>query len=169
MPLNFFAGTCDNGVSSEDITTEATFGLCDDVPRNRAYMDITRPHVWVAAVDNANRYEVTFTSIDNCLEIRRPDGTMESRCDGMLTYNTTIVFVELKEKNRSWLEEGIGQLEATILLFFAHHPDRIYTSRQAYLANSRRPLFFAGRNTRTQEFRDKTGITPSVRNTIKLR
>ncbi|MGI4872112.1 MAG: hypothetical protein ACRYFX_13150 [Janthinobacterium lividum] len=168
MPVDFFSGTCQNGVSSRDITTAALFGLCDDIPRNRAYIDTASPPKWIAIVENSPAYEVTFTSIDNCIEIRRPDGTMESRCDGMLTYDDSIVFVELKEKNRGWLEEGLGQLETTLLIFKATHPERTYASQRVCLANSRHPLFAAGRATHTQEFKDKTGIVPLIQNKITL-
>ncbi|RIY09817.1 hypothetical protein D0T11_11650 [Hymenobacter rubripertinctus] len=168
MAVDFFSGVCQNGDSAQDVTTAATFGLCDDRPRARAYLDHATPAQWVAVVDNRSEHEVTFTSIDNCLEIRRSDGNMESRCDGMLTYAGSIIFVELKEKNRSFLEEGLGQLETTILLFAAAHPERTYLTRKAYLANSRHPRFAAGRNTRAQQFRDRTGITPLVENTIVL-
>jgi len=168
MPVDFFSGTCQNSVSSQDKTTATDFGLCDDVPRSRAYIDTTTPAKWIAVVVNHNQYEVTFTSIDNCIEIRRLDGSMESRCDGMLTYNDSIVFVELKEKNRSWVEEGLGQLATTLLIFRTAHPDQTYSSQRAYLANSRHPLFSTGRATHTQEFKDKTGITPSIQNKIIL-
>lgn len=168
MPVDFFSRVCQNGLSSQDISTAAIFGLCDDRPRDRAYLDHTTPTKWIAIVDNRHQYEVTFTSIDNCIEIRRPDGTLESRCDGMLTYADSIIFVELKEKNRSFLEEGLGQLETTILLFSTAHPTQTYLTRKAYLANSRHPRFAAGRNARVQQFRDKTGITPLVQNNIVL-
>lgn len=168
MSVDFFSGVCQNGLSSQDISTAATFGLCDDRPRDRAYLDYATPAKWIAIIDNRPQYEVTFTSIDKCLEIRRPDGTLESRCDGMLTYTDSIVFVELKEKNRSFLEEGLGQLETTILLFLAAHPARTYLTRKAYLANSRHPRFAATRSTRVQQFRDRTGIIPLVQNNIVL-
>ena len=168
MPVDFFSGVCQNGVSSQDVSTAATFGLCDDRPRERAYLDHATPAKWIAVIDNRHRQEVTFTSIDNCLELRRPDGTLESRCDGMLTYATSIVFVELKEKNRSFLAEGLGQLETTILLFLAAHPARTYLTQRAYLANSRHPRFATARNTSVQQFRDRTGITPLVQNNIVL-
>jgi hypothetical protein len=89
MPLNFFSGICQNGASSQDVSAAAVFGICDDVPRSRAYIDTATTSKWIAIVDNHNQYEVTFTSIDNCIEIRRPDGSMESR--GMLSYNSSIV------------------------------------------------------------------------------
>lgn len=168
MPINFFSGNCQNGDSSQDVTTAATFGICDDRPRLRAYLDYNTPANWIAKVENNHQREVTFTSIDNCIEIRRPDGNMESRCDGMLTYDDCIIFVELKEKNRSFLEEGLNQLETTIRLFQTAHPERTYLTRKAYLANSRHPLFAAGRNTRAQQFRDSTGITPLVHNNIVI-
>lgn len=170
MPLDFFADKCQDGTSSQDITTAALFGLCDDRPRQRAYVekDIASRDNWIATVINANTHEVAFTGIDNCLLITRTSGEIESRCDGMLTFASTIIFVELKEKSRGWLEEGIGQLETTIAIFFATHPSSPYTTHRAQLANSRHPRFPVARNTRSQQFRDKTGVTLLVETDIVL-
>lgn len=47
---------------------------------------------------NEEKFSVTFTAIDHCIETLRADGSMDKRCDGVLTYGTTVIFVELKER-----------------------------------------------------------------------
>lgn len=167
--IDFLSGTCQDGTTPAQETTAAVeFGLCDDVPKSPAYLDLHSPGKWIACVRNAKAYAVTFTSIDNCIEVRRANGEMESRCDGLLTYDDHLIFVELKEKNRSWLEEGIGQLAITIPLFFANHARESFVSQKAYLANSRHLLFQFSRTSRTQKFQDDTGVLLFVEAEIVL-
>lgn len=49
-------------------------------------------------VDNYYEIEVKFVPVDHCIELLKPDGTMDNRCDGCLFYEKTIIFVELKDK-----------------------------------------------------------------------
>lgn len=175
MSVDFFTGSCQDGGPSQDTTRAERFGLCDDVPGSRAYVDEATPAKWIAVVDNPKTYEVTFTSIDNCIRIDkiRIDKPGElprkaSRCDGVLTYESTIIFVELKAKNRDWLEQGIGQLQTTIAVFFANYSAASYSARKAYLANSDHPRSNSSRISRTQKFQDETGVALFVEAGIKL-
>ena len=95
MSINFFKSTC------QSQTNQYKFGLCDDPNEDPAYIDIDIDDCskWIAIVENNQEIEVIFTAIDNCIEILRSDGTMDNRCDCMLTYNNHLIFVELKEKN----------------------------------------------------------------------
>jgi hypothetical protein len=93
MSINFFDANC------QSQTNQYKFGLCDDPNEDPAYIHIDDCSKWIAIVENNQEIEVIFTAIDNCIEILRSDGTMDNRCDGMLTYNNHIIFVELKEKN----------------------------------------------------------------------
>lgn len=76
------------------------FGLCDNPSpaKDPAYIDETDGSKWIAVVENEERFPTEFTAIDNCIDIKHSDGKMEKRCDGVLTYNATIIFVELKQR-----------------------------------------------------------------------
>ncbi len=94
MSINFSEETC------QTISNRKLFGLCDDPPpiSNPAYIDELNGANWIAVVVNEYLYHVTFTAIDNCIEINRIDGKQAKRCDGVLTYDSTVIFVELKER-----------------------------------------------------------------------
>ena len=119
MPINFSANNCTTQSSQK------RFGLCDDPPpaENVAYIDEQNGSNWIAVVDNERRIEVSFVGIDHCPEIvlTRADGTDDSRCDGMLCYEETVVFVELKDRDiypsRTWLNKAHKQLLSTIRAF----------------------------------------------------
>jgi hypothetical protein len=97
MSINFFKLSC------QDTTNQSEFGLCDDPPppHTPAYIDLdisNKDEKWIAIVDNSNEIEITFTAIDNCIEIRRPNGEMDKSCEGMLTYQNSYYFCRVKEK-----------------------------------------------------------------------
>lgn len=165
--LDFFATPC----SREDCHQNASsivckcisncqfFGICDDPPpsKNPAYIDYQNRNEWIAEVNNPNGYEVTFKAIDNCLEILRPNGELESKCDGLLHYNNTLVFVELKDRNSNgWLAKGRAQLTITIQKFSENHAVKDYNIKQAYVCNKQKPFAIMGVNTEVQKFKDDT-------------
>lgn len=167
MSINFFDA---NGQSQ---TNQPKFGLCDDPNKDKdpAYIDIDDCSKWIAIVENNQEIEVIFTAIDNCIKIFRSDGTMENRCEGMLTYNNHIIFVELKERkytNSVWIEEGEKQLRKTIAVFVNHNNLAIFKSKKAYIANRKKPQFQYLHKERMQKFRTDTGFTLSIQNTIKV-
>lgn len=165
MSLNFFQIGC------QDKTDQIEFGLCDDIPNHRAYIDHTEKHRWIAIVDNAKSHDVTFTAIDNCIDIRRADGTMESRCDGMITYADNLIFIELKERdvaNRIWVKKGEDQLRNIIAIFELNHNTSNYTDKKAYLVNKLKPDFPVGQLSRMEKFEDETGYTFVIKQLITL-
>ena len=103
-------------------SNKKTFGLCDDPPpaSNHAYIDELDGAKWIAVVVNEDTYQVTFTAIDNCITIKRPDGKSAKRCDGVLTYNSTVTFVELKQRGaigNEWVKDaekrGLSNIKTT--------------------------------------------------------
>ena len=166
MSINFFKSTC------QSQTNQYKFGLCDDRPplENSAYIDTDDCSKWIAIVENNQEIEVIFTAIDNCIEILRSDGTMDNRCDGMLTYNNHIIFVELKERNfrNKWVGKGEEQLKNTINVFIANHDLAIYKSKKAYIANNKKPNFQSSQITRMDKFKDETGFRLIIQNTIEI-
>jgi hypothetical protein len=152
MSINFFDANC------QSQTNQYKFGLCDDPNEDPAYIDIDDCSKWIAIVENNQEIEVIFTAIDNCIEILRSDGTMDNRCDGMLTYNNHLIFVELKEKNyrNNWVVKGEKQLKNTINVFIANHDLEIYKSKKAYIANNKKPNFQSSQMGRMARFEAET-------------
>ena len=164
MSINFFKSTC------QSQTNQYKFGLCDNPNEDPAYIDIDDCSKWIAIVENNQEIEVIFTAIDNCIEIIRSDGTMDNRCDGMLTYNNHLIFVELKERNfrNKWVGKGEEQLKNTINVFIANHDLAIYKSKKAYIANNKKPNFQSSQITRMDKFKDETGFRLIIQNTIEI-
>jgi len=167
MSINFFDTNC------QSQTNQPKFGLCDDPPpsENPAYININDSRKWIAIVENNQEIEVIFTAIDNCIEILRSDGTMDNRCDGMLTYNNHLIFVELKTRkseNSKWVGKGEEQLKNTINVFIANHDLAIYKSKKAYIANNKKPNFQSSQITRMDKFKDETGFRLIIQNTIEI-
>jgi hypothetical protein len=166
MSINFFKSTY------QSQTNQYKFRLCDDPNEDPAYIDtdIDDCSKWIAIVENNQEIEVIFTAIDNCIEILRSDGTMDNRCDGMLTYNNHLIFVELKEKNyrNNWVVKGEKQLKNTINVFIANHDLEIYKSKKAYIANNKKPTFQSSQITRMDKFKDETGFRLIIQNTIEI-
>ena len=167
MSINFFDTNC------QSQTNQPKFGLCDDPPpsENPAYININDSRKWIAIVENNQEINLIFTAIDKCIQILRSDGKMDNRCDGMLTYNNNIIFVELKERkytNSVWIDDGENQLRKIISVFINNHDLQIFKSKKAYIANSKKPQFQYSHKERMQKFRNNTGFTLSIQNTIKV-
>jgi hypothetical protein len=158
MPIEFFLSSYKNS------SNKTIFGLCDDTtpitPSTRpAYIDENDENKWIAEVVNNNEYAVDFYAIDNCVEIRRPNGAIESRCDGMLYYNNKLIFVELKDRNcRGWLYKGTKQLTTTYNIFRANYDITQYSKIEAYVCNRQRPSTSPVRRTLIQKFKTETGL-----------
>lgn len=78
MSINF------SDVNCQTFSDRKIFGLCDDpLPdSNPAYIDEEDGGKWIAVVENDDRCEITFTAIDNCIEIKRTDGKPAKRMPG---------------------------------------------------------------------------------------
>jgi hypothetical protein len=139
-------------------TTEQVFGIYDDQhpAKNPAYLVFVDIDSWIGIVENDSAKEVTFTAIDHCIEIIDSEG---ERCDGMLTYDSTLVFVELKDRNSSgWLGKAKDQLENTIKLYKREVGLGDYNRFYAQIVNKQRPYFANMSITLAQEFEDNTGF-----------
>lgn len=163
MPISFFEPAC-----QEPPITAASFGILDDKAGSKAYTDSENPENWVAIVKNAGQVAVTFTAIDNCIEILRPNGDMESRCDGMLTYPGNIVFVELKNQRTGWMSDAIGQLEITIRQFIEQEDIAQFRHKRAFACNKRRPHFAVIENETMKRFFDELGVRLNVQAEIVI-
>jgi hypothetical protein len=168
MSINFNLANC------QTHSSEKLFGLCDDPSpaTNPAYIDENNGAKWIAVVENEYRYQVTFTAIDNCILIKRRDGTIDKRCDGVLIYNSTVIFVELKERGafgNAWVKDAEEQLRVSISHFEASDEAEKYTEKKAYIANSEHPKFKESQARRMDQFSTETGYVLRIVNRIPLK
>lgn len=116
------------------------FGLCDDDNKEPAYIDDdlkNKDSKWIGVVRNASRKEVEFYPVDNCVEIRRDDGNMEERCEGIMSLlNNSLVFVELKDRlpSDAFRKKAEKQLLITMRYFFNNY-DRDSYQIKGWIAN----------------------------------
>ncbi len=153
MSVNYFLAEC------QFITKAKRFGLVDTEDQSPTTVSFDNDDRWNATVINNNSIEILFTAIDNCIEIWRESGEMESRCDAMLMYGVTLLFVELKNKRGSWQSEGLQQIEATMKRMIVENPALFnnFPRRKAVVANARHqfPCFHAA-NLEQREYFWKT-------------
>jgi hypothetical protein len=133
MSVDFFKIEC------QEITTEKKFGLYDAEDSTPAKINLIDEASWNATVINHKAKEVLFTAIDNCIEMLRENGDMDSRCDAMLSYEDNLFFVELKNKRHSWQAEGLAQIESTINHLKAENEEFYFgfKKRKAIVSNSK--------------------------------
>lgn len=155
MPINFLDPNCSTNSNNLE------FGLCDDPPPSNspAYINETDQTIWIAKVNNLNTENITFYAIDNCVSVFRTDGTMDKKCDGVLSYSSNLIFVELKSrKSKKWFREGRKQITITIRHFILNHDISQYSKIEAYVCNKLRPLAHTGQAVNIQKFKDDTGF-----------
>lgn len=133
MTIDFFKSKC------QTFTQEKNFGLYDAEDKTPAIIMLTDQSKWNATILNDDTKEILFTAIDNCIDIWRNQNEMESRCDAMMTYESNLLFVELKNKRDSWQAEGLAQIEATIKQMIAEKHDYYFSfkKRKAIVANAK--------------------------------
>ena len=165
MSVNFSKAEC------QDNSGNKLFGLCDDRPGQRAYLNEDDGSKWIAVVVNDDRYETTFTAVDHCIDLKSDDGKMAKRCDGFLSYNSTVIFVELKERDalgNAWVTDGEKQLRTSLDFFEAEEYSEQFTVKKAYIANSEHPKFKVSQLRRMEQFLDDTGFVLRIENRIIL-
>ena len=149
------------------------FGLCDNPSPSEdpAYIDETDGSKWIAVVENEERFSTVFTAIDHCVEIKNSEGKMEKRCDGVLIYNSTVIFVELKQRGargNTWVEEAEPQLKNSIKHFEQTELSENFMQKKAYISNSEHPKFKVSQIGRMERFYAETGYILRIEARIKL-
>ncbi|MGE5354785.1 MAG: hypothetical protein ACM3PT_00970 [Deltaproteobacteria bacterium] len=131
MSINFLKADC------KQTTSEKTFGLYDAEDKTPVVIKLTDEKTWIATVFNNSNKSIDFTAIDNCINVLRENGEMDSRCDCMLTYDTNLFLVELKNKRDSWQSEGLAQIENIAKRMMEEIPAyyNSFTKRKAVVAN----------------------------------
>ena len=161
MAVDFFNSVCSDNCDLDK------FGICDDTPppAKPAYIskNIADKPSWIVEIQNPNNIEVNFIAIDSCIDLRKEDGNLESRCDCMINYNNTITFIELKDRiSKGWLSKAKSQVENTILLFDKNHDSSVYSHKRVLIANKQRPFFQTSFQTIIEEIKTNTGYIADV-------
>jgi hypothetical protein len=162
MAVNFNKAVCIENTSAN------IFGICDAPPpaTNPAYLDFADSDSWIAWVENDLGKTVTFTAIDHCIDILPANA---ERCDGMLSYDSTLVFVELKDRDSGrWLGKAKDQLLSTINIFKHEVGLNGMNRYYAFVSNKQRPYFYAANASLAEEFEVNTGFVLQVEQVIKI-
>jgi hypothetical protein len=162
MSINFYEAKC------QSTTRKALFGLYDKEDKSPAKIVYTQPDKWNATVNNPSQKEITHTAIDNCIEIFKANGEMESRCDCLLTYSDNIIFVELKNKGSDWKSQGIIQIEVTIQNFMKSHNLSEIKHKRAFIANRKHPSFHVIENEQSRRFWDTYRVRLNIDSLIHI-
>ena len=153
MSIDFFKIEC------QETTSEKKFGLHDAENSIPAEIKLSDEITWNATVVNNEGKPVLFTAIDNCIEVFKENGEMDSRCDCMLSYDSTLLLVELKNKRGSWQAEGLSQIENIAKKMIEEIPEYYYSfkKRKAIVANKKNlsPAFHDFNEEQRQYFMSK--------------
>jgi hypothetical protein len=159
-----------NDKNCQSQSSAQEFGICDIQDGSAAYIDEENENDWICICNNPDNIQCTFTAIDNCIDVFKEDGNMERRCDGVLNYSNNIIFIELKSvRTGGWIKDGVEQLEITVERYFSDKNIRDYGKKRAVLANSKRPFFHYGQQSRMEDFRMKTGVRLIINSKILIR
>ena len=133
MSVDFFRAVCQTTVS------EKKFGLYDAEDKTPASIKFTDEANWNATVINEHGKSILFTAIDNCIDVLRENGETDNRCDCMLTHDSTLLLVELKNKRGPWQSEGLAQIEHIAKRMIDEIPEyyHSFNKRLAVVANRR--------------------------------
>jgi hypothetical protein len=135
MSLNFLDTAC-----AEQERFDLIFGLCDDQDGTKAYSNSENTESWIATVKNESAIGLIFTPVDKCL-INDNEFQGRGRCDGILTSNYHLYFVELKNQPKSRVSDAIKQLDSTIEFFKNAHDINQFKHKKAFVCNKQRRHF----------------------------
>lgn len=135
MSLDFLNNAC-----KEKVRYDVLFGLCDNQDSTKAYSTLANPDSWVATVKNDNKIGLTFTPIDKCL-IQDHEYPNRGRCDGLLTSDVHLYFVELKDQAKGWITGAVEQLDSTIEFFKEAHDINKFKHKKAFACNKQHGHF----------------------------
>ena len=155
----------------QDRSNKKYFGICDDIPHQRAYLDEIDGQKWTAVVHNDHEQEIAFTALDNCIEFNKANGHKESRCEGVLTHNETIIFVEIKERKgdaSSWAKKADAQLRNSIAIVETRISLASFTTKKAYICNRLQRNTNESHSVRAKKFLEDTGYILRVENRVKI-
>lgn len=145
---------------SEKVKTVQEFGICDNKTEKEkpAFIVYENKEDWNAVVVSENSPDFGFIAVDNNIPYKDKTGNEKKRCDAMIWTSNSVVFIELKNQTRDWLDKAIEQLKSTI-----EHFDNVdgldkFKFKKAYACNKARPFFNYQFKDRIQQFYNDTGV-----------
>jgi hypothetical protein len=152
------------------------FGLYDDESEQ------TKPAIVVpitdarciARVRNEDERSIYFVPLDKNISASKTDGKKASLCDVLLIVirpesKYDFYLVELKDKDRSWLDKGINQLKSTVLIMKNSYSLSGLSKKAAYLANKKHPQFHFSHKDEMERFRQETGFRLIIEAEVKIK
>lgn len=162
--INFF----DITFQKETARTDCEFGIYDP-GNNQPAFTTTDVNLYQAVVHNPLCHSLLFVAVDHNMDLQRPNGDLESTCDGMMfDDHQYLSFVELKDKGGKWANEAVGQLKNTIRLFTANHRLEDFQRRYAYAVNVQHPVFNRSFKQIMQQFKTETKFVLRMGRIIKV-
>lgn len=145
------------------------FGICENKTAKElpAYIDYDNKELWDAVVKSHGVVDFNFIAVDNNIPYYDEKGNEKKRCDAMLYTKQTVAFIELKNQDRNWLNEAIGQLKSTIEHFKNEEDITKFKYRKAYVCNKTHPNFNYQFKDCMQKFFRETGILLRPERVIK--
>jgi Holliday junction resolvase-like predicted endonuclease len=128
----------------EAVVINQVFGISDieTSPKTPCTVDTDTNNQchWDITVNNPKQKTIIFNGIDYCINILRDNGEKDNICDACIRYDDTIIFIEIKNKRRSWLDQAANQISNTIKHFEKNNALSHYKTCKAYIANKHRPM-----------------------------
>jgi hypothetical protein len=107
--------------------------------------------------------------LDNSIVLLKPNGDKDRCGDGLLTYNSTVIFVELTTgKNANWKKDKDEQLRITINHFEKTKDANRFEIKKAYIANSSCRVSIPSYQTRMDKFLNDTGYVLRIQTRIEI-
>ena len=147
--MDFFNTNC------RTTSSRKRFGIVDHKP---AKIDEQNGASWAVVIENDLRKSVIFQAVDHCVQFEKLAGKDVKRCDGFLSYDGKVVFIEIKEsrqKGNNWIEEAEQQLRTSIGYFEKVDAEGI-TAKEAIIANKKKPYFGSSQVVRMERFVKET-------------
>jgi len=154
---------------SEKVKAVSEFGICDNkIEKEKpAFVIYENKDIWNAAIVSEMRDDFNFIAVDNNIPYNDKDGNEKKRCDAMVWTPESVVFIELKDQNRDWLDKAIEQLKSTIEHFDNVDGLNRFKFKKAYACNKARPFFNYQFKDRIQQFYNETGVNLRIEVLIK--
>lgn len=145
---------------SVPVNKSVEFGIRENKTEKEqpAYIDYNNRELWDAVVESNNKTDFNFIAVDNNIPYNDKIGNEKKRCDAMLYTGQTVIFIELKNQEKDWLNEAIGQLKSTIEHFKNEENIMNFKYRKAYACNKTHPNFNCQFESRMQKFYRETRV-----------
>ncbi len=155
------------------VTDEALFGVIDKADSTPVQVTTDRRLQWGTTIENPERKTLLVLPVDKNVKIRKKDNenNKEKLCDFLMRshVDTAILcFVELKDKKKSPLSEGIEQIGTTINAYKLYHSVDCFQYKRAYIVNGRHPHVQSAQANIMRDFKRDFGFVLRMASNIQI-